>query len=70
MAVTAIIMAGTTATVIITVGITAVITVGGTSAVTPDVASVQRSKVVSGTIVAEMREEFPVRRRIARVPRT
>jgi len=42
MAVTAIIMAGTTATVIITVGITAVITVGGTSAVTPDVASVQR----------------------------
>ena len=42
MAVTAIIMAGTTATVIITVGITAVITVGGTSAVTPDVAAVRR----------------------------
>ena len=39
MAVTAIITAGTTATVIITVGITAIITAGGTSA---DVAGVQR----------------------------
>ena len=44
MAVTAIIMAGTTATVIITVGITAVITVGGTSTVTPDVAAVRRRR--------------------------
>ena len=44
MAVTAIITAGTTATVIITVGITAIITVGGISAVTPDVAAVQRMR--------------------------
>ena len=71
MAVTAITMAGITATAIITVGITAIITVGGINAVTPNVAGFQRMRrVVSGTIVAGVREELPARRHTARVPQT